>query len=405
MKISTALSFQRSLNTMQETSAQVAKTREQLATGKEIVRPSDDTMKVSTIENLDRAIAKEDTYQALMGQLKDRYQLEETALTNGSDILVRVKELALQGANATLSAKDREIIAVEVQGLRDEMLSIANTRDATGNSIFAGGNTEVTAFQTQNDGSVLYQGDARQTLVNVSDERQLGKNRNGLDVFSSTDRHVPGTPATFSVSVASLRPFTIDQALSDGTTSLILAHDGDGAPTDAQDLLTDITGHEDYDAFAYTASLSGDSLVFTAKSNGPVETTAQPTLGTIDVTEGAVGVADNIVGVGFFDALDDFIAALQSDDSSNIQRALGEISALHDGLALSIGKVGSEIQSVETQMEINTDTRLRLQTMLSTEEDLDYAEAITRFNQEMTRLEATQTSFAKVAQLSLFEYL
>jgi len=39
MKISTALSFQRSLNTMQETSAQVAKTREQLATGKEIVRP------------------------------------------------------------------------------------------------------------------------------------------------------------------------------------------------------------------------------------------------------------------------------------------------------------------------------------------------------------------------------
>ena len=163
MKISTALSFERSLNTMQETSAQVAKTREQLATGKEIVRPSDDTLKVSTIENLDRAIAKEDTYQALMSQLKDRYQLEETTLTNGSDILVRVKELALQGANATLSAKDREIIALEVQGLRDELLSIANTRDATGNSIFAGGNTEVTAFQTQADGSVLYQGDARQT--------------------------------------------------------------------------------------------------------------------------------------------------------------------------------------------------------------------------------------------------
>jgi flagellar hook-associated protein 3 FlgL len=56
-------------------------------------------------------------------------------------------------------------------------------------------------------------------------------------------------------------------------------------------------------------------------------------------------------------------------------------------------------------MEINADSRLRMQSMLSNEEDLDYAEAITRFNQEMTRLEATQTSFAKVAQLSLFEYL
>jgi flagellar hook-associated protein 3 FlgL len=81
------------------------------------------------------------------------------------------------------------------------------------------------------------------------------------------------------------------------------------------------------------------------------------------------------------------------------------VAQLHDGLALAIGKVGSEIQSVETQMEINADSRLRMQSMLSNEEDLDYAEAITRFNQEMTRLEATQTSFAKVAQLSLFEYL
>ena len=175
MKISTALNFQRSLNTMQETQNQVSKTREQLATGKEIVRPSDDTIKVSAIENLDRAIAKEDTYQAVMGQLKDRYQLEETSLTNGSDILVRIKELALQGANATLSAKDREIIAVEVQGLRDELLSIANSRDVNGNSIFAGGNTEADAFQTKADGSVVYQGDARQTMVSVSDERQLGK--------------------------------------------------------------------------------------------------------------------------------------------------------------------------------------------------------------------------------------
>jgi flagellin-like hook-associated protein FlgL len=184
-----------------------------------------------------------------------------------------------------------------------------------------------------------------------------------------------------------------------------LDHTGDNAPVDAQDLLTDITGHENYDAFGYIASLSGDSLVFTAKSNGPVETSAQPTFGALAVTAGATGVADDVVGVGFFAALDDFIIGLQYDDLPDVQRALGEISALHDGLALSIGKVGSEIQSVETQMEINSDTRLRLQSMLSTEEDLDYAEAITRFNQEMTRLEATQTSFAKVSQLSLFDFL
>ena len=405
MKISTNLSFQRSLDTMQETQAQVSQTREQLASGKAIVRPSDDTMKVASIENLDRAITKEETYQDMMSQLKHRYQLEETALTNGSDLLVRIKELAIQGANATLSAKDREIIAVEVQGLRDELLSIANTRDEHGNAVFAGGNSEVTAFQTQADGSVVYKGDARQTMVSVSDARQLGKNRNGLDVFASADRNVPGSPATFTVSVADLTQFNATRTLSDGTTGIALNHSGDGAPIDTQDLLTDITGHENYDKFAYTASLSGNNLVFTAKTNGPISAAAQPTMSSMAVTAGNAGVADTAVGVSFFAALDDFVAGLKSDDATNIQRALDEVTQLHDGLALAIGKIGSEIQSVETQIEINADTRLRLQSMLSNVEDLDYAAAITRFNQEMTRLEATQTSFAQVSRLSPFEYL
>ena len=405
MKVSTNLSFQRSLDTMQETRAQVSQTREQLASGKAVVRPSDDTMKVASIENLDRAITKQETYLGMMTQLKHRYQLEETALTNGFDLLVRIKELAIQGANATLSAEDREIIAVEVQGLRDELLSIANTRDEHGNAVFAGGNSEVTAFQTQADGSVAYKGDARQTMVSVSDARQLGKNRNGLDVFASADRNVPGSPATFTVSVADLTQFNATRALSDGTTSIVLDHGGTGAPLDTHDLLTDITGHEDYDKFAYTASLSGSNLVFTAKANGPVVTTAQPTLSAMTVTAVDAGVADTVAGVGFFAALDDFITGLQSDSAADIQRALGEVTQLHDGLALAIGKIGSEIQSVETQIEINADTRLRLQSMLSNEQDLDYAAAITRFNQEMTRLEATQTSFAQVSRLSLFEYL
>ena len=78
MKVSTNLSFQRSLDTMQETRAQVSQTREQLASGKAVVRPSDDTMKVDSIENLDRAITKQETYLGMMTQLKHRYQLEET---------------------------------------------------------------------------------------------------------------------------------------------------------------------------------------------------------------------------------------------------------------------------------------------------------------------------------------
>ena len=63
------------------------------------------------------------------------------------------------------------------------------------------------------------------------------------------------------------------------------------------------------------------------------------------------------------------------------------------------------INNVQRQLDINADVGLTLEQLLSSEEDLDYAKAVTQFNQELVRLEAAQSSFARVAQLSLFEYL
>ena len=56
-------------------------------------------------------------------------------LSSASDILIRLKELAIQAANDTLSGTDRDIIAAEAKNVRDELLSIANTRDVEGNYI------------------------------------------------------------------------------------------------------------------------------------------------------------------------------------------------------------------------------------------------------------------------------
>ena len=61
--------------------------------------------------------------------------------------------------------------------------------------------------------------------------------------------------------------------------------------------------------------------------------------------------------------------------------------------------------SVENQREIIEDTKVRYQTLLSQEEDLDYTTAVTQLSQEMLALESAQASFAQIAQLSLFNYL
>ena len=108
---------------------------------------------------------------------------------------------------------------------------------------------------------------------------------------------------------------------------------------------------------------------------------------------------------GFFSILGDFVAGLESADRGKINRAISEITVLQEDMAIVLGDVGSAVNNLDRQSDINSDTRLRVDQLLSGEKDLDYAQAVTQFNQEMVRLEATQASFAKVAQLSLFDFI
>ena len=113
----------------------------------------------------------------------------------------------------------------------------------------------------------------------------------------------------------------------------------------------------------------------------------------------------NVVGVDFFKMVSDFSTALSSNTRSNIDRAISELSSAQEKIAGSLGEIGSKLNTLERQKDINADLGLRVDQMLSSEEDLDYAKAVTQFNAELVRLEATQASFAKVAQLSFPIYL
>ena len=535
MKISTSLNYQRALTNIQNATAEVSKTREQVSTGKLLVRPSDDPTKVATIENLGRAIAKSETYTGLLQDLKQGYELEETVLLSGSDIMVRLKELAIQASNDTLAIQDRQIVALEVAGLKKELLNIANTQDVSGKTIFSGGNTGLEPFTTLNDGSITYQGDARKIQVGVSDTRDLNKNRNGLDVFGPAERELtPAVGAVFTQGHGTLSQWANQtHTLTDGTTTLSItvgasppttaelvtlfeaeanysdfnytieangsngftygakksgivqtadqpvlsAHanvttegalhssvavaevsttgnlktaiaggtageayvidfagttltfaledtgnnadrisgSGGNSPTRAT-MLADIQRHSGYASgnFTVAAGSSSGTLVFTAKTAGigAAATTKHASNAAVSASQtiagtaaGNVGAERTTQGIAFFTALEDFVTALNSNDTANIRRAIGEVGGLHEGLVKAIGRVGSEIQSADTQLEMHADSKIRLETLLSGEEDLDYSEALTRFNEEMTRLEATQATFAQVARLSLFEYI
>ena len=82
----------------------------------------------------------------------------------------------------------------------------------------------------------------------------------------------------------------------------------------------------------------------------------------------------------------------------NIDQALGNVSRVRTD-------VGVRLNNIENQLELNDSFNLSLKETLSEVQDLDYAEAISRFNLELTALQAAQQAYVKMQGLTLFNYL
>jgi flagellar hook-associated protein 3 FlgL len=125
-----------------------------------------------------------------------RYTAEETALSSSNDILIRMKELGLQAATDTLAPDDRKAIGMEMKALRDQLLSLGNTRDDSGNYLFSGTRVNTPAFAEDASGKVIYQGDQTQTRIPAGVERTVQFTRAGTDVFSRVVRDNPNQTST-----------------------------------------------------------------------------------------------------------------------------------------------------------------------------------------------------------------
>ena len=322
-------------------------------------------------------------------------------LSSASDILIRVKELAIQAANDTLSTADRDIIATEVDNLRDELIAIANTRDVSGNYIFSGSKSDSQPFVTnETTGAVNYSGDNRALFTAVSDSRTLQSNTDGTEVFKPVSR----TTSTFELKGIDLGGnynFKVDDALIEFEIP------SSASTTDIKskvEMALSVSGVSSTVAVDMVAGKPEITLTLTGEA-GVALTGVEVTKGSDSAPLTATLKASSSPGVDFFKMLGDFHAALKSDVRSDISRAVSELSSAQGNIAGSLGEIGGKLNTVQRQQDINADLSLQVDSLLSSEEDLDYAKAVTQFNAEMVRLEATQATFAKVAQLSLFQFI
>jgi flagellar hook-associated protein 3 FlgL len=306
MKISTGLYFDRATQQLGNVQSNLTKVQEQLATGLQIVKPSDEPDKASLITRLEGELSRQASYQDTLKAVNVRLTASETALKNTSDVMYRIKELAVQAANDTVGAQDRQSIALEMGNLREQILSLANSQDSNGNYLFSGSRAGEPAFSKDSAGRILYQGDQARMQVNVGDNRRMNLNMPGSDAFTR-----------------------------------VVRDDGKG----------------------------------------------------------------NKTGVDFFQALDDLVSAVKNSDRTAMQRGVSEVDILQNGISEGLGQIGADQTVVDLQNTVLDQVMLRLKTTRSDVEDLDYTEAITRMNKDQLALEAAQSSFAKISQLSLFKFL
>ena len=188
MKVSTSMFFDKASAQLGNVQGSLAKTQAQLSTGKQITKPSDLPDKAALVTRLESEIARQNTYQGNIKTVEIRLMGEETALKNTSDVMFRMKELAIQAANDTLSGADRKTVALELNELRNQVLSLANSQDANGNYYFSGSRVSHMPFGPDAKGVIVYQGDQTRMVVNVGDNRRMSLNLPGSDAFTKVVR-------------------------------------------------------------------------------------------------------------------------------------------------------------------------------------------------------------------------
>jgi flagellar hook-associated protein 3 FlgL len=138
MRIATALYHQQAIESINQRSETLAKLQQQLSSGKRINQASDDPIGAAEAERIRASTAQMAIEQRMMSFATGMLNQADGALAGTSDALQSIRELLIGAGNGALQPADRASIATQLQGMREELLSVANQRDGAGGYIFGG---------------------------------------------------------------------------------------------------------------------------------------------------------------------------------------------------------------------------------------------------------------------------
>lgn len=182
MRISTSTIYDMGVARITELQTRLAKTQQQLATGRRILTPADDPVAAARVLDVNQELAINTQLSRNRATAVSLLNRVEGTLSSVSDIIENVKELIVRAGNPTLSDHERGFLAVELQGAFDDLLAFANTKDASGDYLFSGYKVTAQSFTATTAGAD-YNGDRGQRMIQVGPSREIAVSETGETVF------------------------------------------------------------------------------------------------------------------------------------------------------------------------------------------------------------------------------
>lgn len=396
-RISTGMLYQQSLSTLQSKQASLARIQNELTTSKKLLTAKDDPVGAGAAVTLDRSKAELERLGSNANAVGHRLGMQESALTQAGDVMGRITELTVRANSASLSDEDRKAIATEVTALRASLLDIANSPDGAGRYLFGGTQDGSPPF-AKVGGGVAYAGDQTRRQVEVAPQMFVADTMPGSEVFlrvRTGDGRIDVAADAGNTGTGRIGSFGLTDSgqWSGGSYSIRFGADNAYEVTDAAGDVVASGVHVDGEAITIAGArvvIGGAPADGDAFSLGPA--------GTRDV----FATIDNLLGALTMAPTTDAERAAQQNA---LQGSMRDISTAMDHFIDVRANGGAQLAALDNAASLRDAHTLTIETTLSGIRDLDYAEAISRFNLEKVALEAAQLSFVQMQRLSLFDLL
>ena len=384
----------------------------QIGTQSRISSLRDDPIAAGHLVKYQSYLTRVNNFEKNAATLSDQFLYREGYMNNSLQIMQRVRELAVTGANGIYTKDDMRNMAVEVNELLGELIQNANAVSPDGNSLFAGTNSNIRAFDVDMgavEGStvplisaVRYNGSIDQNLVEVDENKYIAVESAGNRIFWAENQRLFGG-----------RDAREWQAQNDSVISV----DGQKIIVESGDNVYSLVSKINSSGAAVKASLDpvthGLNLTTTDARQLWLEDVSGSALNELGIIKDSsqhppynIGDSVRVAGGSLFDAVIAFRDALYAGDSEAVGgRVLASLDSGINTLVTRVAKSGSEYERLQNDMTRNSAVALNVTGQISREGDLDLTKALIDEKQLEATQNATLSTAGKMYSSSLLNYM